>query len=184
MTASRKKVAAGIAAAGIYLGSVALANWLTTHCGFVSVGFGALSTAGTFAAGGALIVRDLLQDTIGRVGVLLLIMVASAASYLIAAPAVALASGVAFALAELLDMVAYTPLRRRGRFGGRWWAAAILAGGVIGAIADTVAFLWIAFGWPAVGPALKGQLIGKAEVIVGLLLVLAVSRAVLRKPVD
>lgn len=165
----------------VYLGSVVLANWLTTRYGFVPVGFGKAATAGTFAAGGALVVRDLLQDAIGRIGVAALILVAAALSFLVAAPAIATASAAAFLVAESLDMLAYTPLRAKAKFGDWRWRAAVAAGAFIGAIADSVIFLWIAFGRSSIRPALEGQLIGKYEVALAFIVVGAVAGAVLRK---
>lgn len=61
-----KRVALGsAAAAGLFAGIVA-ANYLTTRFGFVPVGFGLAATAGTFAAGVTLALRDAIQDTLGR----------------------------------------------------------------------------------------------------------------------
>lgn len=179
-----RNYAAAAPIAAVYLGSIIVANYVTTHYGFVPVGFGEVATAGTFAAGAALVVRDLLQDTVGRVGVALLILVGAGLSWFVSAPFIALASGLAFLTSETLDMVVYTPLRRRGRFGGYWWQAAVLAGAVIGAIVDSVVFLGIAFGRAAIAPALPGQLIGKLEVAVALLIVGAVTGAVFREPVN
>lgn len=180
----RRTLIAGPAIA-VYLASVLLANWLTTHYGFIDVGFGYVATAGTFAAGGALAVRDLVQDAIGRVGVLLLIAVGALLSFVVAAAAIAVASAVAFGAAELLDMAVYTPLRRRGRFGGPWWSRGVLAGAALGAVLDTVLFLWIAFGASTITSALPGQLLAKGEVVLVLLAIgVVTSGEVLRQPVD
>ena len=173
-----------IPAATIYLASVLLANYLTTHYGFVGVGFGYTATAGTFAAGGALVVRDFLQDAAGRVGVAALIIAGSILSFAVSAPSIAVASGAAFLLAEFLDMAVYTPLRRRGRFGGAWWQAGVITGAVVGAIVDTAVFIGIAFGRSAILSALPGQMIGKLEVALALTVIGAVSGAVLRKPLN
>ena len=173
-----------LGAATVYLASVILANWLTTHYGFVPVGFGKVATAGTFAAGGALVVRDVLQDAIGRIGVLLLIVTAAALSWIVAAPQIALASGCAFLLAETFDMLVYTPMRRRTRFGDPGWTAAVWCAGVVGAIADTIVFLRIAFGWPAVWSGLPGQLLGKCEMLAALIAIGVMSRALLRQSLD
>lgn len=181
---SKNRTIIALLAIAAYLGSVVLANWLTTRYGFVSVGFGKTATAGTFAAGGALVVRDVVQDAVGRIGVFALIVLASGLSWLVAAPAVALASGCAFLVAETLDMIAYTPLRKRGRFGDGWWGGAVSLGAVVGAVADTVVFLGIAFGSSAIRPALPGQLLGKCEVAALLLVMGVMGRAVLREPLD
>ena len=179
-----KRSIVGVAAVGAYLGSVLLANWLTSRYGFVPVGFGYAATAGTFAAGGALVVRDVVQDAVGRFGVLLLIVAASVLSFLVAAPAIAGASGIAFLIAETLDMSVYTPLRARARFGGPGWAVAVAAAALLGAVADTVAFLTVAFGGSAVLPALPGQMVGKAEVVAALIVAGVAGRAVLRESLD
>lgn len=177
----------GASAAVIYLASVVLANWLTTRYGFVHVWPGAKATAGTFAAGGALVVRDVVQDAVGRVGALTLILVAAAVSFLVSAPAIAVASGAAFLVSETLDMVVYSPLRKRAKFGGPRWQVAVAAGAVLGAVADTVVFLRIAFGWAAVAPRLNGQLIGKGEIVAAFIvagfLLRQQARPVLDRPV-
>jgi uncharacterized PurR-regulated membrane protein YhhQ (DUF165 family) len=143
----------GIAAALGFVASIVLANWLTTRYGFVGVGFGLVATAGTFAAGLALGLRDLVHDGLGRWGVLIVIAVGAAVSYLVADPRIATASAVAVLLSELADFSIYAPLRRRA------WAAAVLASNTVGAFVDTVIFLWVAgfFAWSAV----PGQMVGK-----------------------
>lgn len=180
---SRRSVIAAAAIAA-YLSSVVLANWLTTRYGFVPVGFSRTATAGTFAAGGALVVRDVVQDAVGRIGVLVLIGITGLVSYLVADPSIATASMVAFLASEILDMTAYTPLRVRAKFGDWRWRAAVAVGGMVGAITDTLIFLTIAFGWAAVSSALPGQLIGKGEVIAGFLIVGTAVRTYLRPPLD
>lgn len=144
------------------LASVLLANYATTRYGFVPVGLGLTATAGTFAAGFALALRDALQDTGGRRAVLAVVLAGAALSYLIADPAIATASAVAFLLAELADLLVYTPLRRRSSLGDRRWVAAVVASNAVGAVIDTAVFLGIAFGLAAIAPALPGQLVGKA----------------------
>ena len=150
----------GLCATGL-IASVITANWLTTRYGFIPIGLGQQATAGTLAAGFALALRDGVQDTLGKLGTLAVILAACAVSYLIAAPAIAIASAVAFLVAELCDFAVYTPLRRRSRLGDRRWAGAVTASGVVGAVVDTVVFLGLAFGWAAVAPAIIGQLLGK-----------------------
>lgn len=154
------KLVGGITATGL-IGSVIAANWLTTRYGFIPVGFGLASTAGTFAAGFAIALRDATQDLLGKKMMLAVVAVGAAISYLIADPMIAIASAAAFALAELVNFTIYTPLRERSKLGDRTWFAAVIASNLGAAIADTVVFLWIAFGWAAVVPALAGQLVGK-----------------------
>ncbi|NKS29262.1 VUT family protein [Rhodococcus hoagii] len=167
-------------AAAILIGSVLAANWATTRFGFVPVGFGQQATAGTFAAGFALAARDATQDLLGRRAMLIALTIGAALSYLVADPAIALASLAAFALSELLAFAVYTPLRNRSRLGDRRWATAVTTSSLTGAVADTVVFLAIAFGWAAVLPALAGQLVGKAWAT---LIYLAIGKGVSIGPV-
>jgi uncharacterized PurR-regulated membrane protein YhhQ (DUF165 family) len=83
---------------------------------------------------------------------------------------------VAFAASEALDSIVYTPLRARGDYGGRWWTLAVVASGLVGAIADTLLFLWIA-GFP-IWSSLAGQMLGKTWPALAFLIVgWAVARA-------
>jgi len=144
-----------IVAAVVYVASVVLANWLTTRYGFVPVGFGLTATAGTYAAGLTLALRDVAQDVGGRWFVLALIALGGGLSYLFADAAIATASLVAFTVSELADLTTYTPLRERN------WYGAVFASNVVGAVVDTVLFLGIAFGFASVRGAIAGQLVGK-----------------------
>ena len=136
-----------------YAGSITAANYLTSRYGLVPVGFGLITTAGTFAAGAALLLRDAVQDLLGRGWVLAGITAGGALTYA-TSPALAVASATAFLAAELADMAAYTPLRERG------WARAVLASNVVGAVVDTLLFLLLA-GFPITAASVGGQLVGK-----------------------
>lgn len=176
-----KRTVLGVAmSAGLFVGIVA-ANYATTRYGFVPVGFGLAATAGTFAAGITLALRDAIQDTLGRWAVLAVIALGAALSFFIADPAIAAASGVAFLLAELLNFAVYTPIRERARFGDKRWALAVTSSNLAGAIADTAVFIGIAFGAAAIMPAMGGQLIGKAWATLFYLVIGVVVGAVLRK---
>lgn len=158
-----------------YVLAVVSANYLTDHYGLVSAGFGLTTTAGTYAAAIVLIARNLSQETIGRGGVIALMVVGVALSWWLASPELAVASGVAFALSESADMGIYTPLRKAGR--GR----AVAAASVVGAVVDTYAFLYLA-GFPA--SAAPGQLIVKAGMGIVAALVIGGSGALLRQPLQ
>jgi uncharacterized PurR-regulated membrane protein YhhQ (DUF165 family) len=136
-----------------YAAAIGAANWLTAHYGMVPMGFGLTATAGTYAAGLALLLRDVVQDLCGWRWVLAGIALGAALTAL-TAPSLAIASTVAFLLAELLDMAVYTPLRERG------WARAALLSGCLGAVVDTLVFLTLA-GFPLTGQSVGGQLVGK-----------------------
>lgn len=163
MTESRTALA--VTAGAVFVGAVVAANWLTTNYGFVPVGFGLTVTAGTYAAGVALATRDVLQDWGGRGLVAALIVVGAVLSYALADGRIAVASGVAFGVSELLDMTVYTPLRGRASQGSGRWSWAVAASNAAGAVIDTVLFLSIAFGHEALtGRSVLGQLVGKGWV--------------------
>lgn len=172
----KRLTAAAIAA---YVATVVAANVLTDRYGMAPVWPGITATAGTYAAGLALLARDTVQDTAGRRAVLAAIAAGAVASAWLATPQLAIASGAAFAASEAADMAVYTPLRRRG------WGRAALASGIAGGVVDTVLFLWLA-GFPIVA-ALAGQLIGKAVwatvlPVAAVVTIRAVRRAVSRQP--
>jgi uncharacterized PurR-regulated membrane protein YhhQ (DUF165 family) len=148
--------AARWAAAAGFLAAIIAANYLTTEHGMIPVGLGLVATAGTYLAGATFVLRDAVQDTAGRRAALTLIAAGAGLSYLIADPFIALASGVAFAAAELADLAIYTPLRRHG------YIRAATASNTAGAVVDTLLFLWIA-GFPIAG-AWQGQLLAKITV--------------------
>lgn len=141
--------------AAIYIGLVVTANLMTTHLGLLPAGFGLMVTAGTFAAGLVIAVRNPLQETSGRRWVLACILVGAVLSLVLGTGRIGLASGVTFLVAELLDMTVYMWLRRHG------WKRAVVAGIAVGAVADTLLFLALAgFGLP--WPIVAGQLLVKA----------------------
>ncbi len=167
----------GLAAGAGFIASIVLANYLTTRYGFIPVGFGLTAAAGTIAAGLALGLRDLVQDALGRVAVLVVIAVGAAVSFLVADPFIAVASALAVLVSEVADLAVYTPLRGRVRVGQRRWVVAVLASNAVGAVVDTAVFLAVAFGWAAVIPGMAGQLVGKGWAT---LAVIAVGMALYR----
>lgn len=182
--ATKKNGVAWVALAG-FIGTVVLANVLTTHYGFIPVGFGYMATAGTLVVGVTLVMRDLVQDGLGRRWVLVAIVAGAAISFAMSAPFIALASVAAFLVSELVDFAIYTPMRKRSKFGDKRWTLAVVLSNLAGAILDTVIFLWIAFGAAAIIPALPGQLVGKAWATLMFLAIGWVVRgAVLRKSLN
>lgn len=181
------RLTAGLIAVAVLFGSMLAANYVTTDYGFVPVGFGLSATAGTFFAGFALAARDAINDAWGRLAVVAVILTGTLVSFTLSAPEIAIASAAAFLVAESLDFAVYVPLRKRAKFGDKKWALAVVASNIVGAIADTVVFLGVAFGSAAILPALPGQLVGKSyATVVYLLIGWAVARLVInrfRKPV-
>ena len=146
---------------GAFLACIPAANWMIGHIGtqcipngpcLIPVGFGLLAPSGVLVIGIALVLRDFVQLTMGPRWTVGAILAGAAVSALVAPPALAVASGVAFLLSELADMAVYTPLRER-RLG-----LAVLASGIAGAAIDSAVFLWLAFGSLAY---LDGQIVGK-----------------------
>lgn len=144
----------GAAALAVYIGAIVAANVLTERFGLVSVGFGLLTTAGTYAAGLALLARDFVHRYAGVRWVLAGIVVGITISWFMASPALAIASAAAFAIAELVDLLMFLWVRPRGFIRAAWWS------NVVSAPVDTIVFLTIA-GFPLTWPIVAGQLVGK-----------------------
>lgn len=111
-----------------------------------------MAPSGVIMIGAALLLRDLVQRRYGPLVGLAAIGAGAVVSAFIAPPSLVIASTAAFALSELADFAVYTPLARR-RF-----VLAVLASCAIGALADSAAFLWLAFGSLAF---IAGQFVGK-----------------------
>lgn len=153
-----------------YIGLIWLANAMTVRWGFVTV-FGISATAGTIAAGLVLGVRDALSEVTSRWVVVGAILAGAGLSYFIA-PALAVASGVAFLFSELADLTVYEALRKRS------WTLGVVLSNIVGAIIDTVLFLGIAFGFASLtADSVTGQLIGKALMILPALPIVYWARA-------
>jgi uncharacterized PurR-regulated membrane protein YhhQ (DUF165 family) len=166
-----QQVSARIAVAAALVGSVVLANAITARHGLIPAGFGLLVPAGTYAAGLALGLRDALDRLGGLPWVLAAIAVGVSVSAVAASPALAVASAVAFAASELVDLAVWRAMLRRGV------TAAVVASNSAGALVDTVLFLTVSgLGLSAV--AVGGQLLVKAGWLTLLALaVVAVVRA-------
>lgn len=164
----------------LYVAAIVAANVMTDTLGLVPVGFGLVVTAGTFAAGFALLARDFVQRDLGLTAVLAAIAVGGVLSGFLASPGIALASVVAFTAAELVDLGIFTPARTRVGF-----AAAALASNVVAAPVDTVLFLYLA-GFDVTWSAVAGQFIGKVvwATVVPLALYLIGKHALPRQPLD
>lgn len=144
----------GIAALAAYIAAIFAANFLTSRFGQVHLPGTALEvTAGTYAAGAALLLRDVVQE-VCRARWVWVGIAAGALLTAVTSPSLAFASTAAFVVAEVLDMAVYTPLRKHG------WARAALVSGCVGALVDTIVFLHFA-GFPLTWSAVGGQLVGK-----------------------
>jgi uncharacterized PurR-regulated membrane protein YhhQ (DUF165 family) len=144
-----------------YLATIPVANYLIGHVGTVCIpdgpcliplGFGLTAPSGVLMVGIALVLRDVVQRLYGIWTAVLAIMAGAALSLAFAPPALVLASVTAFLVSEGLDLAVYTPLQRRGL------VLAVLLSGLVGAVADSALFLWLAFGSL---DHMAGQVVGK-----------------------
>lgn len=145
----------------LFAGSIPLANWMIGNVGtsclpegpcVIPVWPGIAAPSGVLAVGGALVLRDLVQRRLGLRWAVVAIVAGAVLSGLVAPPALVLASVAAFALSESADLAVFTPLQRKGL------VLAVAASGVVGILADSLLFLWLAFGSL---DFLWGQVIGK-----------------------
>lgn len=166
----------------VFVGCVYAANWTLEEYGLVSLPLiGWMAPAGVFWAGLSFGVRDALHEVGGHRWVLAAIASGSVMSWWLSDAvtipgghaSIAAASGAAFALSELADLAIYAPLRERR------WVTAVVASNIVGAVFDSLLFLWLAFG---ATHAVGGQIAGKVAMIApSALLVWAVrTRAVSR----
>ena len=162
-------------AVALYVAAIVAANALTAHYGLVPVGFGLLVTAGTYAAGLSLFMRDVVQRIAGQRWALIAMSLGIGLSWFLAAPAIALASAAAFGVAGVVDWAIYTRTRSSG------FIRAAFISSVVAAPVDTVLFLAIA-GFPLTAETVVGQFVGKVlwATIVPLV-VFGGARALLRK---
>ena len=161
-----------------FIACIPVANWLIGNAGtvcvpdgpcLIPVGFGFMAPSGVLVIGLALVLRDMVQQSLGLKWALGAIVCGAALSGLVAPAALALASGLAFLISETADTAVYTPLRKRG------FVLALIASSVVGGIVDSAAFLYIAFGSL---DHLAGQVIGKTWAVLAVVAVFCAARSV------
>lgn len=144
-----------------FLATIPVANWLIGNVGttcipngpcLIPVAPGLMAPSGVLMIGLALVLRDAVQQQLGMRWAVAAIVAGIILSAAVAPPALVLASAAAFLIAESLDLAVYTPLRRRSL------ALAVMLSGAVGAVADSAAFLWVAFGSL---DYMAGQVVGK-----------------------
>jgi hypothetical protein len=145
-----------VLALAAYVATIFLANWAIQTFGPVPVGFGLTAPAGVYFAGLAFTLRDLVQERLGRYWTVAAILAGAVLSAFVS-PTFAQASAAAFLFSEFADFAVYTPLRRRN------WLGAVAASNVVGLVADSALFLWLAFHSLEFLP---GQVVGKVWVTV------------------
>lgn len=150
----------GYAALAGYIATIPAANWMIANVGtcvpdgpcLIPVGLGLMAPSGVLMVGAALVLRDVVHQTLGVRYALAAIAIGALISAGIAPPAIVLASVAAFLLSELADFAVYAPLARRRL------ALAVALSGVVGAVIDSAVFLLIAFGSL---DYIAGQVVGK-----------------------
>jgi len=139
----------GIGALLGYIATIPLANWLILHVGttcipdgpcVVPVWPGVYCPSGSLMIGWTLVLRDIVQRSMGSTASLGAIAVGIGISGYIAPPQLVWASMIAFTISELMDWAVYTPLYRR-RF-----IFAVFLSACVGLVVDSAIFLQIAFG--------------------------------------
>ena len=165
MLAQRRRTE-GLLFLAAYIACIPIANWLIQHVGtvcppngpcLIPVAPGLMAPSGVLMAGLALVLRDLVQRRLGVAYGLAAIGAGTALSAALAPAPLVIASAVAFLLSELADFAVYTPLQKRGL------VLAVAASSFVGLVANSLLFLWLAFGSLEF---LAGQIVGKAIMVV------------------
>ena len=165
MIVTERREAEGFAFLAAYIACIPVANWMIGNVGtvcaphgpcLVPVAPGLMAPSGVLLVGLALVLRDLVQRRLGIVYGFGAIVAGAAISGMLAPFSLVVASTMAFLLSELADFAVYTPLQKRGL------VLAVLASSVVGLVADSIVFLWLAFGS---FDFLLGQIVGKAWMV-------------------
>lgn len=131
-----------------FAATVPAANWLIGHMGtcisngpcVIPVGFGLSAPSGVLMIGLALVLRDAVHSLFGVRWAIGAVLAGAALSLVFSPPHIAVASAVAFLVAELLDTAVYARLRV--------WSlpGAVMLSQIAGAFLDSAAFVYLAFG--------------------------------------
>lgn len=95
----------------VYVFLIPLVNWSFAHVPTVALGDGAVWSPMAIITGLILVFRDFAQREIGHY-IFIPLLVGLAISYVMAPPAIALASAAAFAVSELVDWAVFTYTKR------------------------------------------------------------------------
>ena len=151
----------GWVALAAFAATIPAANWLIGNAGtvcvddgpcLIPVAPGLMAPSGVLMIGLALVLRDVVQESLGRRWAAAAVVLGAGLSFGLAPAALAVASGVAFLFSEAADMAVYTPLRERAL----GWA--VVLSGLAGSIVDSALFLLLAFGSL---DFMAGQVVGK-----------------------
>lgn len=163
---SLKSKIRGIFCLVLFVLCVPLSNWLILNVGtscipngpcLIPVAPGILAPSGVLTIGIAFVLRDIVQHALGILYSIVGIVLGTILSATFAPAELAIASALAFFIAELSDLIVYTPLRKRH------YCSAVLLSGLIGSAVDSYMFLLIAFGSTQY---FAGQFIGKSLMVI------------------
>lgn len=161
----RQRLTEGLLCLLFFTLTIPAANWMIGHLGTVCppespcllpVAPGLMAPSGVLMVGVALVLRDLVQRRLGVGAGIGAVVTGSALSAVLSPPAIVVASGVAFFLSEMADLLVYTPLQRR-RF-----VLAVVLSSLAGLVVDSAVFLYLAFGSL---DFLLGQIVGKTWMV-------------------
>lgn len=164
--------------AAAFIGAAAISNWAVQHVGqnngpnaphTIPIGWGLHAASGVLLIGAMITLRDALHEQVGIKGTLLVIVVGSIVSALLAPASVALASGITMLAAESADALVYQRLRRRG------YMVAAVASNLVSSLLDSALFLIIAYGVTAMRNGTYPLTVGKLEVSLVTLAVLTLA---------
>jgi queuosine precursor transporter len=149
MTFTEGKTMNRLIAFGLFAATIPAANWLIGNAGttcipdgpcLIPVGFGLMAPSGVLMIGLALVLRDWLHELAGWRWSFAAVLLGGVLSLLFSPPSLAIASAVAFTLAEIADLGVYARLREKGK------PLAVMASQVVGAFLDSAIFVYLAFG--------------------------------------
>lgn len=141
------------------------ANLMIQHVGYnctpclLPVASSIWTASGVYVAGISLAMRDIAHERFGAAVAFAAVLIGASLSAMIS-PTLAFASAIAFILCEAADAATYSALRRRLSRSG-----AVIASGIVGAVVDGLAFVWLAFGSLELG---AGNILGKLYASVAL----------------
>lgn len=148
-----------------YLLTIPLGVLAISKLGVVPIPGGYMAPAAVYVVGVTLVLRDLVHRAAGWKVAAAAVVVGAALSTVFN-PHLALASGVAFLVAETLDLLVFEQVRRRFDYS----PVGVLISNAVSIPVDSVIFLLLAFGSLQFFP---GQVIGKSIATVCAVLVLA-----------
>ncbi|PRY83814.1 VUT family protein [Donghicola tyrosinivorans] len=167
----------GFAFLAAFAACIPAANFLIQHVGtfclpdggpcVIPVAPGLTAPSGVLMVGLGLVLRDLVQRRLGLWWSVGAILAGAALSACFSAPSLVLASAAAFLFSELVDLLVFTPLQKRGL------VLAALASSVVGLIVDSLIFLQLAFGSM---DFVAGQIVGKIWMVLVAIPVLILLR--------